>query len=205
MEEQGMNTKNKGKTCIILIGMPASGKSTVGVILAKMLGMDFLDTDLLIQKKEGDRLEGIIEKKGIETFLDIEADVCRSLDADHTVIATGGSVIYRDGAMQCLKELGTVVYLKVSLDALRSRLQDIKGRGVVLKDGQTLEELFLERTGLYERYADATVDESMLSLEETVRLVKDSLEQAVKRGDVALQTGELRKDSTEQTGSVTAK
>ena len=158
---------------IILIGMPASGKSTVGVILAKMLGLDFIDTDILIQRQEGARLEDIIDTRGIEVFLDIESDVCCSLNVSNTVIATGGSVVYRDRAMSHLKSIGKVVYLQVGIDLLESRLSDMKERGVVLKNGQTLLDLFTERTALYEHYADLTVDENDLSLEETVHLVKE--------------------------------
>ena len=158
---------------IILIGMPASGKSTVGVILAKMLGSDFVDTDILIQRQEGARLEDIINAGGTEAFLDIECDVCCSLDVSNTVIATGGSVVYRDRAMHHLKSIGKVVYLRVDIDLLNNRLSDMKQRGVVLKAGQSLLDLFQERTALYELYADLTVDEKDLSLEETVHLVKE--------------------------------
>ena len=162
---------------IILTGMPASGKSTVGVILAKVLGCDFVDTDLLIQRREKACLKDIIRAKGNDAFLDIEADVCKSLQTENTVIATGGSVIYRDEAMRHLKRLGVIVYLKVGTDALKSRLHDMKERGVALKEGQSLEDLIAERTCLYERYADITLDESDLGLEETVQLVRSSIMQ----------------------------
>ena len=161
---------------IILTGMPASGKSTVGVILAKVLGYDFVDTDLLIQRSANARLEKIIAERGVEAFLDLESSVCRSLSAENTVIATGGSVVYREASMLHFKELGTIVYLKVGMDALKARLFDMKERGVALKEGQSLEDLFLERTCLYERYADLTVDESSLGLEDTVKLVRDGLQ-----------------------------
>lgn len=144
----------------------------MGVVLAKVMGFDFVDTDLLIQRREGCRLEEIIREKGTESFLDIEGEVCGALEARQTVIATGGSVIYREEAMRHLKELGIVVYLKVSCEALSMRLSDMKERGVALKEGQTLRELYDERTALYERYADLTVDEGAMGLEETVKTVK---------------------------------
>ena len=158
-----------GKTNLVLIGMPAAGKSTAGVILAKMLGMDFMDTDLLIQRREKKRLETIIREEGISGFLSIENAVCMDIHAEDTVIATGGSVIYSAQAMAHLKEIGTVIYLEVPFSALQERLQDIRGRGVVLADGQTLEELFQERSVLYRRYADFTISEEGRSLEETVQ------------------------------------
>lgn len=161
---------------IILIGMPASGKSTAGVVLAKVLGCDFIDTDLLVQNREGRRLEELIREKGIERFLDIECEVCRTLQAENTVIATGGSVIYREPAIRHLKELGAMVYLSVDFETLRNRLYNVMERGVVLRDGQTLKDLYRERTALYERYADIIVEEGSQTLEETVSAVKAALE-----------------------------
>lgn len=164
-----MDTKrDKRKQNLILIGMPTAGKSTIGVVLAKMLGYDYVDTDLLIQKKEGCRLEETIKAKGDEAFLDIEADVCTELEAEHAVIATGGSVIYRARAMEHLKALGKVLYLKISLETLKERLRDAKSRGVVLKEGQSLENLYDERTPLYERYADLIVEEGSMRFEDVV-------------------------------------
>ncbi|MBR3328780.1 MAG: shikimate kinase [Atopobiaceae bacterium] len=153
---------------VVLIGMPASGKSTVGVVLAKFLGYDFIDTDLLIQRQEGARLEDIIQTRGVEGFLQIESAVCCALDVTHTVVATGGSAVYGEEAMRHLKELGRVVYLRVDIDALASRISDMRQRGVALKDGQSLADLLEERSVLYERYADITVDEGNQSLEGTV-------------------------------------
>ena len=155
--------------------MPASGKSTIGVVLAKLTGYDFIDTDILIQKLRDSKLETIIAEEGIEGFLDIESGVCCSLDIADTVLATGGSVIYRHKTMQHLRTLGTIVYLRVGIENLNSRLSDIKQRGVVLKEGQTLEDLFFERAGLYEKYADIVIDENELGLEETVELVSDKV------------------------------
>ena len=156
---------------IILIGMPASGKSTVGVILAKLLACDFIDTDLLIQRRTGLRLSEIIQTRGLDAFLAAEEAACLSLSADNSVIATGGSVVYSDAAMRHLKGLGTVVYLAVDYEALLSRLHDVRGRGVVLRPGQSLMDLYAERVPLYRSYADMTVSEGNGSLEETVQAV----------------------------------
>ena len=164
------------KNNVILIGMPASGKSTAGVVLAKVLGFDFIDTDLLIQNREGRRLKELIRDEGIDAFLDIEGDVCGTLLAENTVVATGGSVIYREAAIRHLKEIGTLVYLSVDFETLKDRLYNVMERGVVLREGQTLEDLYRERTVLYERYADITVEEGGQSLEETVLAVKAAFE-----------------------------
>ena len=160
------NSKN-----VVLIGMPGSGKSTVGVVLAKVLGYRFLDSDLEIQQQEGKRLPELIEEFGTEGFLDIEGRVNASIEADHCVIATGGSVVYRENAMQHLKEIGTVVYLKLTCEQLKERLGDLRCRGVALHDGQNLEGLYKERIPLYEKYADIVVDEPDLSVEETMEQV----------------------------------
>ncbi len=159
----------------ILIGMPTAGKSTVGVVLAKMLGYEYVDTDLLIQKQEGCRLEETIRQKGDEAFLDIEGAVCTGIETEHAVIATGGSVIYRAKAMEHLKEIGTVIYLKISLENLKERLHDAAGRGVVLREGQTIEELYHERIILYERYADLVIDEGELDFDGVVRAVIEAI------------------------------
>ena len=156
------------KQNFILIGMPASGKSTSGVILAKLLALDFIDTDLLIQRREGLPLSAILEARGIDGFLKAEEAACLSLDVSRTVIATGGSVVYSDAAMRHMKELGRVIFLDVPFDALAARLSDIRGRGVVLRVGQTLRQLYEERMPLYRHYADLTVPEQNASLEETV-------------------------------------
>lgn len=153
---------------IVLIGMPGVGKSTVGVILAKVLGYAFLDADLVIQEQEGKRLREIIEEVGTNGFIEVENRVNAGLACSKTIIATGGSVIYGKEAMEHLKEIGTIVYLEVSFPTLEKRLSDIKGRGVVLKEGQTLYDLYEERTPLYEKYADVRVLEEGLNVEETV-------------------------------------
>jgi len=164
------------KSNIVLIGMPGVGKSTVGVILAKVLGYQFLDADLLIQEQEGKLLKDIIAEVGTEGFIQVENRVNASIDCTRTIIATGGSVIYGQEAMEHLKEIGTVVYLEVPFSILEKRLSDIKGRGVVLKDGQTLYDLFMERTPLYEKYADIRVSEEGLNVEETVDLLVNKLQ-----------------------------
>lgn len=162
------------KDNIVLIGMPGVGKSTVGVILAKILGYQFLDADLVIQEKEGKLLHEIIEEKGTEGFIQVENQINASINAEHAIIATGGSVIYGKEAMEHLKSIGTVVYLKVPFNTLEKRLADIKGRGVVLKEGQDLKALFDERTPLYEYYADIQVSEENLDVEETAAaLIKE--------------------------------
>ena len=163
---------------IFLIGMPGVGKSTIGVILAKQLGYDFIDADLVIQKREKRLLSRILEEEGTEGFLKIEEEVCASLaGAADTVVARGGSACYAADSMEAFRKNGTVVYLEVSLDALKKRLRDLKGRGVVLRDGQTLEDIWKERIPLYEKYADVKVCEDGLSLEETLSAVLTALDQ----------------------------
>lgn len=163
------------KDNIVLIGMPGVGKSTVGVILAKMIGYQFIDADLLIQKQEGKLLREIIAEKGTDGFIEIEERVNASIEASHTIIATGGSVVYGKKAMEHLSRIGTVVYLKVPYDTLEKRLEDIKGRGVVLKEGQTLRTLYDERTPLYEKYADIEISEDDLNVEQTVEKLLERL------------------------------
>lgn len=160
------------KENIVLIGMPTSGKSTVGVIVAKMLGMDFLDTDIIFQRREGCKLRDIIETQGIDAFLRKEEQAVLSVEARHTVIATGGSVVYGEAAMRHLSDGAEVIYLKITLEELKKRLTDVRGRGVVLHDGESLEEMFANRTALYERYSDITVTETG-TIEDTVRAVID--------------------------------
>lgn len=143
---------------IILIGMPGVGKSTVGVVLAKKLGYNFLDSDLLIQEKYKKLLHEIIEERGIEGFWQVENEVNASIKTDNTVIATGGSVIYGKDAMEHLSQLGTIVYLKLSCEELAVRLGDLNDRGVTLKEGQDLKGLYVERIPYYEKYAELTID-----------------------------------------------
>ena len=143
---------------IVLIGMPAAGKSTVGVLLAKRCTLAFTDLDLVIQTGEGRSLAQIIEKLGIEAFCDLEAAYAARLPADAGVVATGGSVVYRPAGMARLKRLGPAVYLRVPLAVLARRLGDLDRRGVIRAPGQELEGLHRERDPLYRRWAEATVD-----------------------------------------------
>lgn len=151
------------------------GKSTVGVILAKIIGYRFMDADLVIQEKENALLKDIIADKGVEGFISVENEVLSSIKTTKTVIATGGSAVYGKEAMEKLSENGIVVYLKVSFNEINKRLGDIKGRGVVLKEGQTLKDIYDERAVLYEKYADIVVNEEGLSIEETVEKVREAL------------------------------
>ena len=153
---------------IVLIGMPAVGKSTVGVVVAKRLGYEFVDTDLLIQKQEKRLLKEIIAQEGNDGFLAIENQVNRDLDVENAVIAPGGSVVYCEEAMEHYKKTGTVVYLKVSYETIDRRIQNAKSRGVVLKEGQTLKDLYEEWVCLFEKYADYTICEDGLTIEETI-------------------------------------
>jgi shikimate kinase len=165
------NTDNNN---IILIGMPASGKSTLGVILAKVLGYNFIDSDILIQEKQDRKLSQIIEEDGIDSFIEIENEVNASIDVKRTVIATGGSAVYGEKAMQHFKNIGRVVYLHVEYDRLVKRLSDIKQRGVVIRDGQTFEQLYDERVRLYNKYADITVTENCENVEKVLAdLIKE--------------------------------
>lgn len=164
------------KNNIVLIGMPGVGKSTVGVILAKMIGYQFLDADLLIQQQEGKLLRQIIEEQGTEGFIRVENRVNSEICAEHTIIATGGSVVYGKEAMEHLKAIGRMVYLQADFPTLQKRLADIKCRGVVLKEGQDLHALYEERTPIYEKYADITISETGKDIEQTVDALICALE-----------------------------
>ena len=164
------------KDNIVLIGMPGSGKSTVGVILAKVLGYSFIDSDLLIQKAEKKLLKEIIAREGQEGFLKIENRVNASIETEKSVIATGGSVVYCQEAMEHLKEIGTVIYLQLDYPILRRRLGNLIGRGVVLKEGQTLKDLYEERVPLYEKYADYIIDEKKTNAEGTLQKILEILQ-----------------------------
>lgn len=142
---------------IVLIGMPGSGKSTVGVVLAKKLGFRFLDSDLVIQEKCGKLLYQLIEERGETGFLQLENEINAGLWAEDAVIATGGSAVYGKEAMAHLKEIGQIVYLSLPYEELRERLGDLHERGVVLKKGYTLKDLHEERVPLYEKYADIVI------------------------------------------------
>lgn len=160
---------------IILIGMPGAGKSTIGVILAKVLGFQFLDADLVIQEVEGRLLKDIIEQDGVDAFIQIENNVNKAIDVNKTVIATGGSVIYGEEAMQHLKSIGTVIYLKLSYKTISNRLGNISQRGVVLKEEQDLTALYKERHPLYEFYADIVIDSENMEIEETMETIVERI------------------------------
>ena len=161
---------------LTLIGMPGSGKSTVGVLLAKTLGFQFIDTDLLIQQREGALLQEILDRRGIASFLDAEEAAIRSLDCDRAVIAPGGSAVCRAGAIGHLKQLGRVVYLHVPLPELERRIRNITTRGIAMEPGQTLADVYAYREPLYREYADLTVDVPEGNrLEETVAAVLQGL------------------------------
>lgn len=165
------------KDNIVLIGMPGVGKSTSGVILAKVLNYDFLDSDLLIQKTEGMRLKEIIAERGMEAFNALENKINAGIDVHRTVIATGGSVVYGKEAMVNLKENGIVVYLKISYHNLDRRLGNLDERGVIHQENQTLMDLYQERTALYEQYADLVVELDGKNVAETVDAILAKLEQ----------------------------
>ena len=156
---------------IVLIGMPGAGKSTIGVILAKALLYAFTDTDLIIQSRYGMSLCQIIEEKGTDAFLQIENDVLASCEFFNCVIATGGSAVYGEEAMEKLRENGTVVYLKLPASELEKRLSNIHTRGVAMKKGETIADLYEKRRPLYEKYADITVDCYGLTAEECVEKI----------------------------------
>lgn len=156
------------KSNIVLIGMPGVGKSTVGVILAKILGYKFIDTDLVIQNEQKRLLRDIISKEGVDGFIAAENMIVSKLETESSVIATGGSVVYGEEAMKNLSLNGVIVYLKLDYSRLRRRLGNIRHRGVVIRSGQTLSELYKERIPLYEKYADIIIDENGCNIEKTV-------------------------------------
>lgn len=163
------------KDNITLIGMPGAGKSTVGIVLAKVLGYDFIDSDLLIQKAEGKLLWQIMQEEGIDGFNRIEERINSEIQAERSVIATGGSVVYGPRAMEHLREIGTVVYLQVSCETLQKRLGDLTKRGVVLKPGQDLRGLYEERVPLYEKYAHITVPVDVTDVQQAVEAIQKAL------------------------------
>ncbi|MCR5153656.1 MAG: shikimate kinase [Lachnospiraceae bacterium] len=161
---------------IILIGMPGSGKSTIGVLLAKKLGMSFVDTDILIQENEGRLLKDIIAEEGLDGFIAIENRINAGIKASNSVIAPGGSAVYGKEAMEHFARLGTIIYLKLSYDTVKSRLGDLRERGVVFRPGQTLKDIYDERTVLYEKYAHVTVNGDSTVVSEVLLRVNDALQ-----------------------------
>lgn len=160
---------------IVLIGMPACGKSTVGVVLAKVMGMKFIDTDLLIQEREGALLQELIDTRGNDYFRKVEEYVLRSVDVNGNVISTGGSAIYYPEAIKHFKKKGIVVYLKVSYEEINKRLNNITTRGITLAPGQTLKDLYDYRIPLYEQYADIIIETEDFNVEQTVEFIAEKL------------------------------
>lgn len=169
------------KPNITMIGMPSSGKSTVGVLLAKRLGFSFVDVDIVIQEKEGRLLKEIIADEGMDGFLKVEERVNAGLDVQLSVIAPGGSVIYGEEAMKHLKEISEVVYLKMSYEEMEKRIGNVVDRGVALKPGFTLRDLYNERIPYYEKYADITIDEEGKTPGQTVDELRDIIESMMDR------------------------
>ena len=169
------------KDNIVLIGMPGAGKSTLGIVLAKIMNYDFVDADLVIQSQCDKTLQKLLDACGPEGFIQVENQILSDIRASKAIIATGGSAVYSDEAMRHLTEIGTVVYLKISYEQLVGRLSDFQERGVVLKGGigMSLRELYDERLPLYERYAEVTVDVDDLSITAAARKVADALEKGV--------------------------
>lgn len=174
MKEHKLETYMKKKN-IIFIGMPAVGKSTVGVVVAKRLGKQFIDTDLLIQEQEKKLLREIIAEVGEDGFLKIENQVNRDVDVENAVISPGGSIVYCKEAMQHYKEIGTIVYLQASYQTIKQRIRNPKKRGVVLREGQTLKDLYDERCVLFEKYADIIVNEDQCEIGDTIENVLEEL------------------------------
>lgn len=160
---------------IVLIGMPGAGKSTVGVILAKVLGFNFLDSDLLIQEQEQCLLKDIISRDGLEGFIAIENKINSNINVERSIIATGGSVIYGKEAMEHLRKIGTIIYLRLNYDTIEDRLENIKQRGVVFQEGQTLKSLYEERCPLYEKYAHIVIDCEGLGMEALMEKILEKL------------------------------
>lgn len=156
---------------VVLVGMPACGKSTIGAVLAKTMNKGFMDTDLLIQQREGKTLQAIINESGNTYFRQVEEEVLLEVNVSNHVIATGGSAIYYEKAVEHFKENGQIVYIKVSLETILERLNNIKTRGVSLGEGQTLEDLYEERVPLYEKYADIIIEAENLTIEEIVERI----------------------------------
>lgn len=156
------------KSNIVLIGMPGVGKSTIGVVLAKNLGCHFLDSDIVIQQQTGKLLHEIITEKGLDGFLQTEDEVNAGIDAEKTVIATGGSAVFGKHAMQHLAENGTIIYLSLPYEQIEERLGDLHKRGVALRENQTLYDIYQERIPLYEKYADLIIDCQQKSIRQIV-------------------------------------
>ena len=166
---------NSVKDNIVLIGMPGTGKSTVGILLAKALGKDFVDSDILIQVREGKTLQQIMDENDYLHLRDIEESVLTSIDGHHLVIATGGSAVYSEAAMNHLRHHGIIIYLDTPLPELRQRITDYDTRGIARRPNQSFEELYAERTALYRRYADITLNGAQHTAGEMVAAIVEAL------------------------------
>lgn len=158
---------------IVLIGMPGCGKSTIGVLLAKSMLCDFIDTDLIIQNTYHKSLCQIIDDDGLAGFKEKENEILKSLECDNSVIATGGSAVYCEDGMANLKKNGKVIYLKLTPQAIKKRINNITTRGIAMEEGCTIEDLYLERAPLYEKYADYTLECEGLTAEECVTKIAE--------------------------------
>lgn len=162
---------------IVLIGMPGCGKSTIGVILAKTVGVGFIDTDLIIQQRENRLLQDIIDSDGIEFFLDCEAQAVKTVECNNTVIATGGSVVYREDAINHLKKNGKIFYLDVPLFEIKKRLNNISTRGIAADKNDSIEDIYAERESLYKKYADEIIDLADCDIEEAIEKICKKIEE----------------------------
>lgn len=165
---------------IILVGMPGSGKSTIGRLLAEQMIMSFIDTDKVLEERVGNKLQSVIDVHGNEKALDLEESAVRSLNVKNFVVATGGSVVYRESAVNHLKSNGTVVYLKLPFDTVHKRIRNPETRGIVMKEGQDLSGLYHERVPLYEKFADIVIDCQDKDRDTIVQMIKESVEARAK-------------------------
>ncbi len=163
------------KNNIILIGMPGAGKSTVGVILAKRIGFDFIDTDLIIQAREKCRLQQIIDTHGLKKFRHIEEQILLGLHPEHSIIATGGSVVYCEKGLEALGRTGTLIYIQASLTDLQKRIADMGQRGLVMAKQQTFDQLYQERTPLYEKFAELTISAEGINAEQVAKEIEKKI------------------------------
>lgn len=171
------NTIDNKLNSIVLIGMPGAGKSTVGILLAKELGMGFVDTDVVIQVREGQTLQEILDSSDYLNLRGIEEQVLLSEVIDGKVVATGGSAVYSEDGMARLKDSATVIFLDVPLQELEKRISNFDSRGIARKPNQSFKSLFEERRELYSKYADISVNCNQQSLQQTLEKTLESLSQ----------------------------